>query len=131
MYKEIIICIIIIIVIFSLDFITQRYTEKVINEIIFELENLREELMKEEETIILNDLTNKCNDLYNEWMKYHSKLAFYIEHDELEKAETNFVACKSFIQNQKYADSVCELDKTIFILEHIVDKNKFSIENIF
>ena len=129
MYKEKIVCVIIIIVIFSLDFITQNYTKKVVNEIKLNLEELREELKKKDN--MKNNLNEKINDLYNQWMKYNFKLAFYIEHDELEKVKTNFISCKSYIESEEYIEALNELDKTVFVLEHIVDKNKFSLENIF
>lgn len=70
-------------------------------------------------------------DVKKDWESRHNKLAYYIEHDELEKVETNLVALKSFIDSNEYAEAVSELDKSVFILKHIEDKYDFNLENVF
>ena len=49
MYKEIIVCIIVIALIFSIDLISNNYTKKVFGEMNEILGNLRNEMIKEEE----------------------------------------------------------------------------------
>ena len=61
----------------------------------------------------------------------HDLLAYYIEHDELEKVETNLTGLRSFIESKEYSDALAELDKTVFVLRHIEDKNKFNLQNVF
>ena len=119
MYKELIISIIIVVSIFILDYITQKYTDFAINEAIKNLHEVKEYLKKEVE------------EKYDRWIEHHKRLAFYIEHNELEKVETNFVSGKSFIESAKYEDAISELEKTIFILQHINDKYSVNLENIF
>ena len=41
------------------------------------------------------------------------------------------MAGKSYIESQQYKDAICELEKTIFVLEHINEKYTFNLENIF
>ena len=63
--------------------------------------------------------------------KKHDKLAYFIEHDELEKVETDLVSIKSYIETQEYEQAVGELDKGAFVLKHIEDKYAFNLQNIF
>lgn len=58
-------------------------------------------------------------------------MAYYIEHDELEKVETNLTALKSFVDSNEYVDAMSELDKSVFVLKHIEDKYAFNLQNIF
>ncbi|MBP3830783.1 MAG: DUF4363 family protein [Clostridia bacterium] len=129
MYKELVISIIIIILIFSLDYITQKYTDFAINEAISNLNEIKESL--KEENVDNKKAIEDTEEKYNRWLEHHKRLAFYIEHNELEKVETNFVSGKSFIESAKYEDAISELEKTIFILQHINDKYSVNLENIF
>ena len=61
----------------------------------------------------------------------HDKLAYYIEHDELEKVDTAIINMKSYIETKEYSSAVANLDEGKFILEHIEDKNAFNLVNIF
>lgn len=129
MYKELIISIVILAAIFSLDYITQIYTDKAVKEVSQEVEMLEEEIKKED---VDNEKVSKdINDIYNRWLKKHDTLAYYIEHNELEKVETDFVAGKSYIETEQYNDALSELEKVVFILEHINEKYSFNLENIF
>jgi len=129
MYKELVISIIIIVSIFVLDYITQKYTDFAINEAISNLNEIKESL--KEENVDNKKAIEDAEKKYNRWLEHHKRLAFYIEHNELEKVETNFVSGKSFIESAKYEDAISELEKTIFILQHINDKYSVNLENIF
>ena len=83
MYKELVISIIIIILIFSLDYITQKYTDFAINEAISNLNEIKESL--KEENVDNKKAIEDAEEKYNRWLEHHKRLAFYIEHNELEK----------------------------------------------
>ena len=129
MYKELVISAIIIISIFVLDFITQNYADKTINDAIQDLTTIKQALKQEK--VENEKVLKQASENYDKWPEYHKTLAFYIEHNELEKVETNYVAGKSFIENAKYEDALSEVEKTIFILQHINDKYSINLENIF
>lgn len=129
MYKELVICIIIVISIFMIDFTTQKYTKNRADEITSKMEDLKEILQK---TVVnKEELFKKMDNAYESWLKFHDVAALYIEHTELEKVETNFVSCKSFMEEEFYDMAINELDKTTFGLKHISDKYAFSLINIF
>lgn len=129
MYKELVISIIIVVMIVTLDICTQKYTNKAINEINERLSEIRDNIRSE--NINGAEISKKINDVYQQWLRYHEKLVYYIEHNELEKVETDFVTCKSYIESEDYDLAIAELEKTMFVLQHINDKYKFNLENIF
>ena len=127
MFKETVICIVIVVLIFSLDMFTQGYTDRTtdeINEIFSELKDLAVKEDKEK-------METKIAELDEKWSEKHDKLAYYIEHDELEKVDTAIVSAKSYIQTEDYPSAASELDVGKFVLEHIQEKYKFNLVNIF
>ena len=129
MRKEWIICFIVIFIVAITDIITQNYTKKSVEVIDSKLEVLKEELEKEE--IQKEKLEEQMQDVMNIWKEKYEKLAYYIEHDELEKVETELTSLNAHIEVEEYEEGVPELEKSIFILNHIKDKFKFDVKNIF
>ena len=127
MFKETVICIIIIVAIFSLDMFTQNYTNHAVADISDRFSSLRENILKEDK----DQIDEELKKLDENWNETHDKLAYYIEHDELEKVETNFTACKSLAKSGEYEQAISELEKTVFVLDHITDKYSFNLVNIF
>ena len=127
MIKELTISVIIIITIVVLDLYTQNYTKITISETTQRLNELQQEISKNDS----KQIEEKLNNTEKEWKKAHNNLACYIEHDELEKVDTALVTMKSYIDSQDYSSASSELQKSIFVLEHIQKKNSFSLENIF
>ena len=129
MLKEIIICIIIVISIVFGNSMTQNYTKESVNKLCSELMLLRETVSQDnmEDDKIKNDAEN----VYKEWEKRHEKLAYYIEHDELEKVETELIGIKSDLETEDYEELIIGIDKSVFILEHIEDKYAFNLQNVF
>ena len=127
MFKELIISIVIIISIFSLDMFTQKKKKKSVSMVTEQFSNL--------ETFILEDnkekIQNCVNNIDNNWEEIHDKLAYYIEHDELEKVDTAIVTMKSYIETKDYSSAIAELEEGKFVLEHIQEKNSFNLQNIF
>ena len=66
MLKEMAVCIVILISIFTFDFKTQEYTEKTIEDTTSKLETLREELTKEDKDN--EKLLKDMEKIYNEWL---------------------------------------------------------------
>lgn len=132
MKKETIICILVIIIVAIGNFVTQNYTEKcvsIINDDLIELENkMKKEDIDQKD---MEDIKEKVVETKETWTLMQEKLAFYIEHDELEKVETQLFLLKGQADTKLYSNAVAEIEKCIFILEHIEDKNALSIKNIF
>ena len=127
MQKELVICVILVILIIIGDIVTQNYTKNTVNYITGELENLKQSLFEKDD----DKADREISKIDNKWKEVHDKLAYYIEHDELEKVESNFTACKSLAKTGEYEQSISELEKTVYVLEHITDKYSFNWVNIF
>ena len=133
MKKEMIICIFIVIVIVIANIVTQNYTTKTVGELNSKLEALETEItdIGENEDIAKDSVKNKIEEVEKYWEDVHSKLAYYIEHDELEKVETDIVGINSSIETNNYEQVLSKIDESKFILRHIEDKYAFTLENVF
>lgn len=127
--KEVIICAIIIVAIIILNVITQNYTKECVQVVNDKLKNLREELIQE--NVEEDKVKETSNQIMENWQYRYQRLAYFIEHDELEKVETELTSLKANIEMKEYEQSVPDLDKTVFILNHIKDKFTLEIRNIF
>ena len=129
MYKEIIVCILVVILIFSMDLLSNNYTKKVFFSINDSLENLRNEMLKD------NKDTNKINEGINkveqEWNKKLNFLSCYIEHNELEKVARLLTLIKGNIDVGEYNQAVPQLDDCVYVINHIKDKESLIIRNLF
>lgn len=129
MAREIVISIIIVISVFVINFATSRYTKQATSEFEQDFKEIRYELERKES--IKEDINKKMEKIKEKWQKKYEKLAFYIEHDELEKVETEIYNLKANIDTDKYEEAIEKIEKCRFILKHIENKESLSIKNIF
>ena len=131
MTKELIISIIIVVLIFVGNAVTENYTGKSVDETKQSLSNLREEIIKNEDEVAVNIAKEKIDKIHEQWDSRYEKLAYYIEHDELEKVKTELTGLRGYIEKEEYSEAIPELDKSVYILEHIKDKTALNLKNIF
>lgn len=129
MYKEIIICIVVITLIIVGNIITQNNTIKIVDEMKCNLEMLQEEVTKE--TASKEKAKQKMQKVQKTWDNHYETMAYYIEHDELEKVGTELTKLGSDIEMEEYSMATENLSNCAFILEHIKDKSALKIVNIF
>lgn len=129
MYKEAVICVITVIAIIILNILTGNYTKESVSELSSELYKLREELS--EENIEDEEIQKKADYIYDKWNKRYNVLAYYLEHDELEKVGNSIISLRSAINTNEYPEAISELDESVFVLKHIQEKNSFDMKNIF
>ena len=131
MIKELIISIIIVVLIFVGNAVTENFTRESVDETKQSLSALREEIIKNEYEVDVNITKEKIDDIHEQWDSRYEKLAYYIEHDELEKVKTELTGLRGYIEKEEYSEAVPELDKSVYILEHIKDKTALNLKNIF
>ena len=102
--KEYVILFFIIVFVIFIEIITDNITHKSISDINKTIEEL--ELSLESE-----DAGEKVKNLCDSWKKEEDKLAFYMEHDELEKVGVLVDNIKSDIAN----DSMDEINEKVYI----------------
>ena len=129
MVKETVICIISFGIILFGNFTTQSYAKDSMDNIANQLEELRKVIEVEE--VDENIAIDKMKEIFSNWEEKYKTLAYFIEHDELEKIETALTETKSNIEMKEYAEAVVRLDESVYILGHVEDKLAFELENIF
>lgn len=128
MKKEIIIIVIILIFIIIFHAITQVYTQNF-------FESISEDLNKIEEKIFSgntneDELESDIDNITNRWKEKYDYFACFIEHDELEKVQTQLISIKSNIKTEDYGKTIDETERCKFILKHIEEKDSLKVVNI-
>ena len=129
MRREAVITILIILVIIIGEYLTQRYSEENLGGVQDSLGELKEQILSSE--IEISELIDKTNQIYNKWEEDNELLSYYLEHDELEKVNTQIVLVRGFLESDTPGDAIPEIEEGIYIIEHIKEKEKLSIKNIF
>ena len=127
MLKEAVICIVIIIGIFGLEYYTQSFTEKTVSEVTNIFNKIEDNISKRD----IEQINNEIKIIVDKWEEKQKKLAYYIEHDELEKVNTAIVTMKSYVATENFSEAMAELEEGKFVIEHIQEKNSFNLQNIF
>lgn len=78
-----------------------------------------------------SELREKSQEIFNEWLKNFNVMAYFIEHDELEKVNTQMRLIMAEYEANSIEDAVPEIEEGIFILEHIEDRQEITWKNIF
>ena len=128
MYKELVISIIIVIFIIVVENITGNYLEESIDSMELGMTDIRNLLLEKKD---VKEIKDKYDSILSEWKERYEKLAYYVEHDELEKVETNLVKLKSNIDTQNFDEGIEKIDEGSFLLEHIRNKDTLNLKNIF
>ena len=127
MIKEVTICIVIVIGILGLEFYTQDSTEKTVGEITGIFTRIEESIVKQD----VEQANNEIKIIADKWEEKQKKLAYYIEHDELEKVHTSIVKMRSYVETENFSEAMAELEDGKFVIEHIQEKNSFNLQNVF
>lgn len=129
MYKEIVVCFLVVIFIISIDLISNNYTKKTFSNINEKLNNLRNEMIKENKDE--NKIADNLKKVEQEWNKNLNLLSCYIEHNELEKVIRQLTLIKGNIDVEEYSQAVPQLDECVFLINHIKDKESLLIRHLF
>jgi len=129
MYKELIIIIIVVALVVVGNIITQNNTRASVKEVSENLIELREEITKQD--VNQEEANKKMEEVSRKWEEKYDTMAYYIEHNELEKVETELTKLKAAIEMKEYSEGVESLDACSFLLEHIKDKTALKVVNIF
>ena len=132
MQKEMIIVAVIIVVVVVVNITTDKYTKNCVSEINMKLEEICDMANASlEEGKENNQIIEKMDALREEWSNFSKKLAFYIEHDDIEKVDTSIVEINEYIKLGLYDEAIPEIRKCSFILEHIKNKGELQVINLF
>lgn len=125
MYKEIIISVVVIVVIVVLNFFVGRAIDDRLNIVCNQLGEMRKEIENKNYTRA-NEISD---DISNYWKDSDVFLSCYIEHDELEKVQTEFTSLKACLEIHE-EDCLEYIDRMDFVIRHIEEKDDLVWENI-
>lgn len=121
--KETIGIILIIVFVISIEIITEKITNNSLRVISQEITNIEE---NGEEKI--EECVNKLSET---WKNEEAKLSCYMEHDELEEI-SKLINSLKFSSKKNDTEKIEEnIDEIKFKMEHIKNKQKVKIKNIF
>ena len=129
MKREIIITLITILIIIIADIVTQIYTKKCVSETNSMLNELKQTILAKRESI--EDLIIHSEEIYNEWKKRTNGLAYYIEHDEIEKIDVQMQIITADLEAKADNDTISEIEQAIYLLHHIEEKRALKLKNVF
>ena len=127
MYKKVVIIIVVVFLVVWLDIITNKFTEETLEILSSDLNELKESVLKEDKI----ESEEQMKIVKQKWYDRYKVLAFYIEHDELEKVETEIVKLEVDIEVEEFESCVSEIKTIIFILEHIQEKEEIHLKSVF
>lgn len=127
--KEFIIIFIILIIIIGGAIYTNNYLNNSSQKMVNMLEGLKQKVEHEENNI--EELKTEVENVYNEWENMEKKWAFIVLHSELDLIETSFIKMKAQIEEGELSRSIEEIETSIFLVNHISEKEKFYLKNIF
>ena len=125
--KEIIISISIILSILILDIASQNYTKRAIEDMNNCISTFKDQINNAD----AETLQKSVDNINTKWKEYNKKMSLYIEHNELEKVETYLAGYKNYVYAEDKEVVFKDIDQTEFMLEHISNKYRFTLENIF
>lgn len=120
-----IICFIAIII--MLEIVTSNCTDEFIDKTAKELEGLKTSLLQENS----EEVKKKSEKLSDIWDKSEDKLCYFIEHDELEKISSKIAIISENSTNSEYKLALEDAIETKYLLEHVKDKLKLKMRNVF
>lgn len=127
--KETIIIISILIIIFTCSIVTQRYLNRTSDLLVDDLKEIKQNI--ENKDLDEKELAKKAEEMYEKWEKINAKWSIIVLHDEIDLIETSLIKMKAFVKAEEIEECMAELDTSIFLLNHIKEKEKTSLKNIF
>ena len=97
-------------------------------EILDSLQQIKQAVEAKEDDVKVKE---KLEETEKIWKNKQDKLAYFIEHNELEKIDTNLVLLKSYIETEEHDETIREINELAFLVKHIEEKYAFNLKNIF
>ena len=137
--KEIILIIGILVFIIGLEIITNIITENSVKDIenkiieinsdLSKIKNMNQESNEYKE--FKKNIEEKLKILKRDWFLKQDKLSIFSEHDELEKVSKSLIVLEENFKNEEYKIALEDGREFLYWLNHIKEKDKLELKNIF
>ncbi len=129
--REIGIIIVVVIIIVVASWLVQNYIEKTSDEITFQLEELKSQIKQSKTNNNKEEAVKTAESALQKWEEVSKNWSMVVVHEELDKIELSLLEVKAAVETESYDDSLEEIDKSIFLVRHIKEKEALKIKNIF
>ena len=132
MVKDWIIIVVLIIGILGGNIWLENRTKTSVDGMVEKLNTLKESMqsvMEEEQE--LPDITKQVQEVKQYWESQYAALSFFVEHEELEKVNTQLVEIEGNVFAGEYKQAMPNLENCSFVLYHIKEKHRVALKNIF
>ncbi len=125
--KEILVVFLVLIIIITGGIWSQIYLNNTSSELVNNLDSIKKLLEKEDYT----SLAIENNKLYSKWKDKERKWSIIVLHEELDLIEQSLIETKVSIEEHNKDDAMVAIEKSIFLIKHIPEKESIRIKNIF
>ena len=129
--KDTIIIVAIILVIVLGDIVTKNYLNKTVDELLTSLETLKEKVIEAKQTNEREKIKKEMEIVEQKWENTSKICSIIVVHQEIDNIEQALTRGKSSINYGILEDALQEIEPAIFFSEHVKEREKLSLKNIF
>lgn len=129
--KDTIIIVAIILVIVLGDIVTKNYLNKTVDELLTSLETLKEKVIEAKQTNEREEIKKEMKIVEQKWENTSKICSIIVVHQEIDNIEQALTRGKSSINYGILEDALQEIETAIFFSEHVKEREKLSLKNIF
>ncbi len=124
---KIILVIIFILLIVALEVIVCKSTNNIIDDAQNKIISLQEALLSKD----YEKTKEESKKLSDEWEKNQEKFLYFMHHEEIEQISVKIAAISENSENKAYESALEDSTEAKFLLEHLKDKLKLTLNNVF
>ena len=121
----------IIIIIVGGDIMMQTHLNKTADELINNLQDLKQKTILAKETENRENIKKQINEIDEKWEEINKTWAEIVVHQELDNIHQSLTKAKSNIEEGGLEDAIQEIETALFFVEHVKQREKISLKNIF
>lgn len=121
----------IIIIIVGGDIMMQTHLNRTADELINNLQDLKQKTILAKETENRENIKKQINEIDEKWEEINKTWAEIVVHQELDNIHQSLTKAKSNIEEGGLEDALQEIETALFFVEHVKQREKISLKNIF
>lgn len=129
--RETIIIIAIIAIILTGDISTKKYLSESSEELTEVLESLKQNTITSKQTNDREKIKSEIQEIEEKWDKTSNIWSMIAVHQEIDNIEQALTKAKSNVDEGNLEDALEEIETAIFFVEHVKEREKLSLKNIF
>ena len=121
----------IFIIIVGGDIMMQTHLNKTADELINNLQDLKQKTILAKETENRENIKKQINEIDEKWEEINKTWAEIVVHQELDNIHQSLTKAKSNIEEGGLEDAIQEIETALFFVEHVKQREKISLKSIF